>query len=84
MPKTIRLTLLCGALALTGCASVRLVDSDVQSFSQLSALPAPATYRFERLPSQQAQSGQQDTIEAQAAQALAKVGMRLEPSAQAA
>ena len=84
MHKAMTLTLLCGALALTGCSSVRLVDSDVQSFSQLRALPAPPTYRFERLPSQQAQSGQQDTIEAQAAQALAKVGMRLEPSAQAA
>lgn len=83
MQNTIRLTLLCGALALTGCASVRLVDSDVQSFSQLRALPAPPTYRFERLPSQQAQSGQQDTIEAQAAQALAKVGMRLDNSEQA-
>ena len=84
MRKAMKLTLLCGALALTGCSSVRLVDSDVQSFSQLRALPAPPTYRFERLPSQQAQSGQQDTIEAQAAQALAKVGMRLEPSAPAA
>ena len=84
MQKTMKLTLLCGALALTGCASVRLVDSDVQSFSQLRALPAPPTYRFERLPSQQAQGAQQDTIEAQAAQALAKVGMRLEPEGQTA
>ena len=84
MQKAMTLTLLCGALALTGCSSVRLVDSDVQSFSQLRALPAPPTYRFERLPSQQAQGAQQDTIEAYAAQALAKVGMRLEPSAQAA
>ncbi len=84
MQKAMRLALLCGALALTGCASVRLVDSDVQSFSQLRAMPAPPTYRFERLPSQQAQGAQQDTIEAQAAQALAKVGMRLAPSAQAA
>ena len=84
MQKAMTLTLLCGALALTGCASVRLVDSDVQSFSQLRALPAAPTYRFERLPSQQAQSAQQDTIEAHAANALAKVGMRLEPGAQAA
>ena len=84
MQKAMKLTLLCGALALTGCSSVRLVDSDVQSFSQLRALPAAPTYRFERLPSQQAHGAQQDTIEAQAAQALAKVGMRLEPSARAA
>jgi len=79
MPPVLKPTLLCAALALTGCASVRLVDSDVQSFSQLRAMPAPATYRFERLPSQQAQGAQQNTIEAQAAQALAKVGMRLDP-----
>ena len=84
MRKAMKLTLLCVALALTGCASVRLVDSDVQSFSQLRALPAPPTYRFERLPSQQAQGAQQDTIEAHAVQALAKVGMRFDPSAQAA
>ena len=84
MRKAMKLTLLCVALALTGCASVRLVDSDVQSFSQLRALPAPPTYRFERLPSQQAQGAQQDTIEAHAVEALAKVGMRFDPSAQAA
>ena len=84
MQKIPKLALLCGALALTGCASVRLVDSDVQTFSQLRAQPAPPTYRFERLPSQQAQGAQQDAIEAQAAQALAKVGMRLEPGAQGA
>ena len=36
-----------------GCATVREVDSQVQSWSTLSALPAPPTYRLERLPSQQ-------------------------------
>lgn len=81
MQKVPKLALLCAALALSGCASVRLIDSDVQTFSQLRALPSPATYRFERLPSQQARGAQQDAIEAQAAQALAKVGMRLEPGA---
>lgn len=84
MQKAMRLALLCGALALTGCASVRVVDSDVQSFSQLRAMPAPPTYRFERLPSQQAQGALQDTLEAQAAHALGKVGMRWEPGASAA
>ena len=69
--------LLCAPLLLlAGCASTRLVDSDVQSFSQLRALPAPPTYRFERTLSQQAQPAQQDALEAQASQALARVGMQ--------
>ena len=80
--RPIRLSLWCAALALAGCASQRVVDSDVQSYSRLSALPNPPTYRFERLPSQLAQGQGQDAqpsaIEAAAAQALAKVGMRFD------
>ena len=72
----ITLPLLCAALWLTGCASTRLVDSDVQSFSQLAGAPARATYSFERLPSQQAQGAQQSAVEDQARLALAKVGLR--------
>jgi len=68
-------------LLLGGCASTRLVDSDVQAFSQLQALPVPATYRFERLPSQQAYSAQQDKVEALAREALAKVGLVENPRA---
>jgi hypothetical protein len=73
--------LLCAALWLTGCASTRLVDSDVQSFSQLAGAPAHPTYRFERLPSQQAQGAQQSAVEEQARQALAKVGLRQDSAA---
>ncbi|GAB2601707.1 hypothetical protein GCM10027034_38660 [Ramlibacter solisilvae] len=40
-------------LALAGCASTYTLDNTVQSFSQLAEAPAPSTYRFERLPSQQ-------------------------------
>lgn len=40
--RWITLPLLCAALWLTGCASTRLVDSDVQSFSQLAGAPARA------------------------------------------
>ena len=76
-PRWTRTALLCTPLLLLGgCASTRLVDSDVQSFSQLRALPAPPTYRFERTLSQQAQPAQQDALEAQALQALTKVGMQ--------
>ena len=73
--------LLCAALWLTGCASTRLVDSDVQSFSQLAGAPARATYSFERLPSQQAQGAQQSAVEEQARLALAKVGLRQDSAA---
>ena len=79
--RWITLALLCAALWLTGCASTRLVDSDVQSFSQLAGAPARATYSFERLPSQQAQGAQQSAVEEQARLALAKVGLRQDSAA---
>ena len=79
--RWITLPLLCAALWLTGCASTRLVDSDVQSFSQLAGAPARATYSFERLPSQQAQGAQQSAVEDQARLALAKVGLRQDSAA---
>ena len=41
----ITLPLLCAALWLTGCASTRLVDSDVQSFSQLAGAPSSRTWK---------------------------------------
>ena len=57
-----------------GCASTFTVDNTVQSFSQITALPAPATYRFERLPSQQA--AQHAQLEALADAALNAAGLR--------
>lgn len=66
---------LCAAV-LAGCASTRTVDSDVRSFSTLAALPSPATYRLERLPSQQAQAASFAPIEALAQQSLARVGLQ--------
>ena len=59
---------------LTGCASGYLLDNNVQSFSQLTALPAQPTYRFERLPSQQDPWHAQ--LEAMADPALHKAGLR--------
>ena len=79
--RWVTLPLLCAALWVTGCASTRLVDSDVQSFSQLAGAPARATYSFERLPSQQAQGAQQSAVEEQARLALAKVGLRQDSAA---
>jgi hypothetical protein len=65
---------LCTGLA--GCATRWVVDSDVRSFSSLGTVPAGATYRFERLPSQQASEAQQQQLEAMAAAALERVGLR--------
>ena len=62
--------------ALSGCATSWVVDSDVKSFSSLGEVPAGATYRFERLPSQQANAAGQESLEAMAAAALERVGLR--------
>ena len=74
-------------LVLSGCASVYLVDNEVQSFARWAdqagkpgtpvTIPqAPQIYRFERLPSQR--EGKiatgQDELERLAQQALVKVG----------
>ncbi|HSI55898.1 MAG TPA: DUF4136 domain-containing protein [Ramlibacter sp.] len=59
---------------LSGCATSFVVDNNVQSFSSLPAVPAQPTYRFERLPSQQATA--QDQLEALADAALHKAGLR--------
>lgn len=83
-----RMAVAVGALlALSGCASVFLVDNQVQSYARWADRPtptgtapsipqAPQVYRFDRLPSQQdsrAGAGQ-DELEKLAAIALAKVG----------
>lgn len=79
-----RATLLLMASAfLTACSGMRLVDSDVSSFPPPTALaiqPA-ATYRFERLPSQQAQPQQSAALEAMAQAALERAGMRRDDAA---
>lgn len=69
------------AVLLAGCAGPRLVESQVSSYSSLSALPSPPTYRFERLPSQQAQAQSFAAIEALAEAALAEVGLRRDDAA---
>ena len=61
-------------LVLSGCASVRLVDTDVRSFVTPLGVTAGAAYRFERLPSQQA-SAAQARLETLAQVALGKVGL---------
>jgi hypothetical protein len=63
---------------LAGCASTYTLDNTVQSFSQIQGLPSPATYRFERLPSQQDAS--QVQLEALAGGALNAVGLKRDDS----
>lgn len=61
---------------LSGCASVREVQSSVQSFSTLGALPAPPTYRLELLPSQKEAAPGFAAVEFLAQQALSRVGLQ--------
>ena len=65
------------AAVLAGCATHRVVEGDVRSFSRLPAAATaqqPMTYRLERLPSQQTPSF--DPILALAEQALARAGLQ--------
>ena len=66
----------CASLWLAGCAGVRTIDSDVQSYSTLQQVPAPPTYRLQLLPSQVALGPQFDTVVQQAEASLAGVGLR--------
>ena len=76
-------------LLVTGCSGLRVIDTDVTSFALWSgAAPAPgASYRFERLPSQQLLPARslgmelpQDQLEALARAALDKVGLVNNPA----
>jgi hypothetical protein len=68
------------AAALSGCATSFVLDNSVQSFSSLATVPAQPTYRFERLPSQQAFQFQPQ-VEAMADPALFKAGLRRDDAA---
>jgi hypothetical protein len=63
-------------LWLTGCGTVRLVDTDVRSFVTPPLIVTGATYRFERLPSQQVDLDRQNRLEAMAQEALTRVGLK--------
>jgi len=64
-------------LALAGCGTTRLIDSQVSSFTTTAELPAegPFSFRFERLPSQQADAQAQDRLEEMALPVLAQKGL---------
>lgn len=69
-------------VALAGCSGMRIVDSDVSAFAAAASqrVAVPASYRYERLPSQQ-QVPQRDALEALVDAELAKVGMQRSDSA---
>lgn len=68
-------------LALSACSGMRIVDSDVRAYTAAQGITVPASYRFERLPSQLAQPEQRDDLETVVQTELAKVGMRLDETA---
>ena len=65
-------------LVLGGCATTRIVDSEVRSFAGVTPPAQPASYRFERLPSQDLQSYAQERLETIAQPLLESVGLRKE------
>ena len=74
-PAALLAALACAAV-LAGCASARLIESDVNSFGNWPEPRRPGSFAFERLPSQQAQPDQQAQIEATAMPALEGAGFR--------
>jgi Domain of unknown function (DUF4136) len=72
--------ILLSALLLGACATPRQLDNDVWTYSQWPADRKPASYAFERLPSQEARPEQQQQLEEAARQALETAGFT--PSAE--
>ncbi len=65
---------------MNGCAIIHTVDSDVSTYSHWPAGKQPGTYRFERLPSQQAQGVEQNKLEALARPSIEAAGFKLAAS----
>ena len=72
--------LFAAASLLSACSTVMMVDSEVRSYATQPAIPAGATYRFERLPSQLGNS-RQTLLESFTENALGKVGLRRDDAA---
>ncbi len=85
MWKTLSAAALLTALAtLSGCAALNDLRSDVSSYSNWPAGRKPASYVFERLPSQQAQPELQQRLEDAARGAVEAAGFMPAADAQAA
>jgi hypothetical protein len=73
--------------ALSGCASLNQLSSEVSSYGQWPPARAPGNYFIERLPSQAAQAaagGPMSSLEAAAHGALQAAGFKIAPSLEAA
>jgi len=68
------ITALALTLVLGACASMNQLSNDVSTYSLWPAERKPATYTFERLPSQQANPQQMQVLEDAAARALELAG----------
>jgi hypothetical protein len=71
------LSILIAAAALSACASLHELASDVSTYSTWPEGRKPATYTFERLPSQQANAQQQQVLEEAAHRAMEQAGFTL-------
>lgn len=74
MSKT--LAIVVATVALAGCGTTRLVNSDVNTFGAWPDGRAPASFVFERLPSQEARAPEQEQLEAAALPALEHAGFK--------
>lgn len=72
------------ATVLSACSGLRVVDSEVSAYSQWPAERKPASYVFERLPSQQARPQEQAQLEEAARPALEAAGFKQAADAKAA
>ena len=70
---------LAAAAALCGCAALHSLDSDVSTYSHWPADRKPATYAFERLPSQETRPEQQQMLEDSARPAVEAAGFKPAP-----
>jgi hypothetical protein len=68
------------AAALSGCAALNTLHTEVSTYGQWPAGRAPGSYAFERLPSQQARAQAQDMLEAAARPALREAGFTEAPA----
>lgn len=69
-----RVLLLASVLLFAGCAGTFTLENTVQSFTQVTTLPPPATFRFDQLPSQRTPAGMQ--MQAMAEGALRQAGLQ--------
>jgi hypothetical protein len=75
-----RAALLLVVFLVSGCAGVRLIDNQVNSFAP-QVIAAGTSYQFERLPSQMADPVNQAKLEKLAEQALVKAGLKRQNAA---